>query len=38
MWPRPTTGPQDEATTDLVDRLRDEVLPPVERTAGVDER
>ena len=26
----PTTGPQDEATTDLVNRLRDDVLPPVE--------
>ena len=26
----PTTGPQDEATTDLVNRLRDDVLPPAE--------
>ena len=26
----PTTGPQDEATTELVDRLRDDVLPPAE--------
>ena len=32
----PTTGPQDEATTQLVDRLRGDVLPPVEATAGVD--
>ncbi|MGH9048519.1 MAG: MMPL family transporter, partial [Acidimicrobiia bacterium] len=37
MWNLvPTTAPQDEATTDLVDRLRDEVLPPVEQAAGVD--
>ena len=32
----PTGGPQDESTTQLVDRLRDEVLPPVEQAAGVD--
>ncbi len=32
----PSTGPQDEATTDLVDRLRDEVLPPVENATGID--
>ena len=32
----PTSGPQDEATTDLVDRLRSEVLPPVERANGFD--
>jgi RND superfamily putative drug exporter len=32
----PTTGPQDEATTDLVYRLRGSVLPPVERETGVD--
>jgi len=32
----PTSGPQDEDTTDLVDRLRAEVLPPAEATAGVD--
>ena len=32
----PTTGPQDEATTDLVTRLRGEVLPPIESAAGVD--
>jgi RND superfamily putative drug exporter len=32
----PTTGPQDEKTTDLVNRLRDEVLPPAEQAAGVD--
>ncbi|HYZ99558.1 MAG TPA: MMPL family transporter [Acidimicrobiales bacterium] len=37
MWQLfPTTGPQDEATTDLVDRLRDDVLPPAEQAAGVD--
>jgi RND superfamily putative drug exporter len=27
----PRTGPQDQATTDLVHRLRDHVLPPFER-------
>ncbi|CAN5274289.1 MMPL family transporter [soil metagenome] len=27
----PTTGPQDEATTDLVDRLRNDVLPAPEQ-------
>ena len=32
----PTSGPQDEATTDLVDRLRDRVLPPAEATAGIE--
>ena len=32
----PTTGPQDEATTDLVYRLRGSVLPPVERETGTD--
>ena len=32
----PTTGPQNKATTDLVDRLRAEVLPPAEQAAGVD--
>jgi RND superfamily putative drug exporter len=32
----PTSGPQDEATTDLVARLRGEVLPPAEAAAGVD--
>jgi RND superfamily putative drug exporter len=31
----PTTGPQEEATTQLVDRLRNEVLPPVEQATGV---
>jgi RND superfamily putative drug exporter len=30
----PKGGPQDEATTRLVNRLRDEVLPPVEQAAG----
>ncbi|MCU1483553.1 MAG: putative superfamily drug exporter [Actinomycetia bacterium] len=32
----PTTGPQDEATTKLVHRLRDDVLPPVEQATGLD--
>ena len=32
----PTTGPQDKATTDLVARLRDTVLPPAEQAAGVE--
>jgi RND superfamily putative drug exporter len=32
----PTTSPQDEATTKLVDRLRDDVLPPAEEATGVD--
>jgi RND superfamily putative drug exporter len=32
----PTSGPQDRATTELVDRLRGEVLPPAEDAAGVD--
>jgi putative drug exporter of the RND superfamily len=32
----PRGGPQDESTTELVDRLRDDVLPPVEQAAGVD--
>jgi RND superfamily putative drug exporter len=32
----PTSAPQDEATTELVDRLRDDVLPAVEADAGVD--
>jgi len=37
MWQLvPTSGPQDEATTSLVNRLRDDVLPPVEQAAGVD--
>ena len=30
----PTTGPQDEATTDLVARLRNDVLPGPEQTIG----
>jgi RND superfamily putative drug exporter len=30
----PTTGPQDEATNDLVTRLRTQVLPPAEEIAG----
>jgi RND superfamily putative drug exporter len=32
----PDTAPQDEATTSLVNRLRDDVLPTVESAAGVD--
>ncbi len=37
MWELvPTSGPQDEATTDLVKRLRDDVLPPAEEAAGID--
>lgn len=32
----PTTGPQEAATTELVNRLRDDVLPPAEQAAGVD--
>ena len=30
----PPTGPQEEATTELVNRLRDDVLPPVEQATG----
>jgi RND superfamily putative drug exporter len=30
----PVGGPQDESTTQLVDRLRSDVLPPVEEEAG----
>jgi len=32
----PTTGPQDKATTDLVGRLRNTVLPPAEQATGVE--
>jgi RND superfamily putative drug exporter len=32
----PTTAPQDESTTDLVYRLRDEVLPAATRGTGLD--
>ncbi|HEU5083885.1 MAG TPA: MMPL family transporter [Acidimicrobiales bacterium] len=32
----PADGPQEEATEDLVNRLRDDVLPPVEDATGVD--
>jgi RND superfamily putative drug exporter len=32
----PTTAPQDEETADLVERLRDDVLPAVERDTGLD--
>jgi RND superfamily putative drug exporter len=32
----PTGGPQDEATTNLVNRLRSDVVPPVEDAAGTD--
>src|SRR5690606_978748 len=35
MWTLfPTTGPQEEETTQLVERLREEVMPPVEAEAG----
>jgi putative drug exporter of the RND superfamily len=30
----PTTSPQSEATTELLDRIRDEVIPPIERQTG----
>ncbi len=32
----PTTGPQDEATTDLVERLRHQILPGPEEAAEID--
>jgi len=32
----PTTAPQDEATTELVYRLRDEVIPAAEQGTGLD--
>ena len=32
----PFGGPQDESTTHLVNRLRDDVLPSIEATAGTD--
>ncbi len=31
-----TTGPQEDATAELVDRLRTDILPPVEDTIGTD--
>ncbi len=30
----PKTGPQDQATTDTLNRLRDDVVPPAERASG----
>src|SRR5215213_8546021 len=30
----PTTSPQSEATTELLDRVRDDVIPPVEKATG----
>ncbi len=30
----PTTSPESEETTELLDRIRDEVIPPVERQTG----
>ncbi|MEJ7585417.1 MAG: MMPL family transporter, partial [Acidimicrobiales bacterium] len=37
MWNLvPKSGPQEEATTELVNRLRDDVLPPAEQEAGVE--
>ena len=32
----PTTAPQDEATTELVDRLRDDILPAATAGSGLD--
>jgi RND superfamily putative drug exporter len=32
----PTSAPQDEATSTLVHRLRDDVLPPAEEASGVE--
>jgi putative drug exporter of the RND superfamily len=32
----PKGGPQDEATTQLVNRLRDDILPPIEGATGSD--
>jgi len=32
----PADGPQDEPTADLVDRLREDVLPPIEQASGAD--
>jgi putative drug exporter of the RND superfamily len=32
----PREGPQDESTTQLVDRLRDDVLTPIEQDTGTD--
>ncbi|MGP3989833.1 MMPL family transporter [Streptomyces sp. 3N207] len=32
----PEAAPQDEGTTDLVHRLRDDVLPPLERDTGAE--
>ena len=32
----PASGPQDEQTEQLVNRLHDEVLPPVEQASGAD--
>ena len=32
----PTGGPQDEATTELIDRIRGDLLPPIEADAGAD--
>ena len=32
----PVGGPQDESTAELVDRLRDDVLAPIESSTGVD--
>ena len=32
----PRTGPQDERTTTTLEKVRDDVLPPVERSTGAD--
>jgi len=37
MWNLvPESGPQDKATTDLVNRLRNDVLPPTEEAVGTE--
>jgi len=30
----PTTSPQSEATTELLDRIRDDLIPPIEQSTG----
>jgi RND superfamily putative drug exporter len=32
----PTTSPQSEATTELLDRIRDDAIPPVEQRTGAE--
>ncbi len=31
----PTTSPQDEATAELLDRMRTDIIPPVEQSTGI---